>query len=443
MKKWKRFLSVLLAVAIVVTGVFVTEISQGGVKASAMNPSNLGLGDTWTPGEIATSKGVNFYSVRIPSAGWLTFDYQGWSIGDSHYEVLNEDMTKKYVSGNIFDSSNINPKTKTHVLALEAGTYIIKINGYYTDNVGEYHLKVSFKAANNNEQTNNNEFAAAQELSKNKAVRGFLSIDDRVDFFRINLTKKECVRLILTSYVDDDTHIDIYNQDNIKIKSGNIWSTNENNPKTYEFEEVLNPGIYYIKISPYGNSDHGVYTIEYKEKILAKSIKIKPSKSSVVAGKTLKLTANVSPSNTSDKTIRWMSGDTSIARIDENTGKVTTYRAGVVKFTATAQDGSGVSKTYTLVVKPKKMSAPYLSSPRVGQMYVSYSQSGVSGYQIQYATNKKFTGSVQKRTTKSYLTIKRLKKNTKYYVRVRAYVKRGKTYHYGAWSARKTIRTRK
>lgn len=440
MKTWKRFLSSLLAAAVIFTGISVPDALLAEAS-SATNPIALQTGDTWTPGEIATEGEVDFYSVRIPSAGWLTFEYQGWSIEDSHYEVSNDEMTEKYVSESIWSSSETNPKTATHVLALKPGTYMIKINGYRS-HVGGYRLKTSFRPANNNESANNDTFSTAQHLTKNVSVKGFLSLQNKVDFFRIDLTKRECVRLLYTSYVDDDSRIDIYNQDNIEIKHEYVWSTSESNPKVFEYEETLNPGTYYIKITPYGR-DYGCYTIEYREKILAQSIKIKASRQKVTAGQTLKLTAAVSPSNTSDKTIQWISGDTRIASIDRDTGEVRTNQAGVVKFTATAQDGSGTSKTYTLVVRPKKMSAPYVSSPRSRQMYVSYSQAGVNGYQVQYAANKSFKKAVQKRTAKSSLTLKRLKKNVRYYVRVRAYVKRGKTYYYGAWSPRKSIKIRK
>lgn len=68
-------------------------------------------------------------------------------------------------------------------------------------------------------------------------------------------------------------------------------------------------------------------------------------------------------------------------------------------------------------------------------------QSGISGYQIQYAKDKKFKMSKKSKfLKKNKLTIKKLKKNKKYSFRVRAYkIENGKRV-YGKWSKVKTVR---
>ena len=62
---------------------------------------------------------------------------------------------------------------------------------------------------------------------------------------------------------------------------------------------------------------------------------------------------------------------------------------------------------------------------------------GVNGYQIKISTSKKFKKAKTKKYKKAKFTIKKLKANKKYYIRVRAYkVVNGITY-YGKWSKRK------
>lgn len=68
---------------------------------------------------------------------------------------------------------------------------------------------------------------------------------------------------------------------------------------------------------------------------------------------------------------------------------------------------------------------------------------GAKGYQVRYATNKKFKKAVVKTTTKTTYTIKKLKKKKTYYVRVRAFKKSGKTRVYGKWSNRKRVKITK
>ena len=69
---------------------------------------------------------------------------------------------------------------------------------------------------------------------------------------------------------------------------------------------------------------------------------------------------------------------------------------------------------------------------------------GVTGYQLQYSTSKKFKKKTTKNkyTSKNALNIKKLKAKKKYFVRVRAYkTVNGKTY-YGNWSNVKSAKTK-
>ncbi|MEE0706147.1 MAG: fibronectin type III domain-containing protein [Adlercreutzia sp.] len=69
-----------------------------------------------------------------------------------------------------------------------------------------------------------------------------------------------------------------------------------------------------------------------------------------------------------------------------------------------------------------------------------------TGYQIQYSTDKKFKKKVKTKTVKSSkktsLKITKLKKKTKYYVRVRTYKKVGKSNYYSTWSSVKSVKTK-
>jgi hypothetical protein len=70
----------------------------------------------------------------------------------------------------------------------------------------------------------------------------------------------------------------------------------------------------------------------------------------------------------------------------------------------------------------------------------------VTGYQVQYSTNKTFkTGAktvTVKGATKTSRKISGLKKTTTYYVRVRTYMSVGGRYYYSKWSAVKSVKTK-
>lgn len=104
------------------------------------------------------------------------------------------------------------------------------------------------------------------------------------------------------------------------------------------------------------------------------------------------------------------------------------------------------------IAKPKKSSVKKLLGGKKS-FKITYSKvTGVSGYQVQYSTSKKFTKKTTK--TKSYSgnkkftkTVSNLKASKKYYVRVRTYKTKkvnGKTVKvYSDWSKAKTVTTKK
>ena len=74
------------------------------------------------------------------------------------------------------------------------------------------------------------------------------------------------------------------------------------------------------------------------------------------------------------------------------------------------------------------------------------SQKHISGYQIQLATNKKFTKNKKTVTVKGYKKttkkVKKLKGKTKYYVHIRTYMKSGGNTYYSPWSKTRTVKTK-
>lgn len=81
--------------------------------------------------------------------------------------------------------------------------------------------------------------------------------------------------------------------------------------------------------------------------VAAKSVKLNKTSATLAKGKTLTLTATVSPSNTTNKTVKWKSSDTKVAKIDSK-GKVTAIGAGTAKITATTTNGKTSTATITV-----------------------------------------------------------------------------------------------
>ena len=115
----------------------------------------------------------------------------------------------------------------------------------------------------------------------------------------------------------------------------------------------------------------------------------------------------------------------------------------------TAQQQSVKNDTATEqvnVAKPKSTNTKKIKAAKKAVSVEWKKVSGVSGYEIQLATDKKFkknkkTVTIKKqKTTKT--TVKKLKAKKKYYVRIRTYkIVNGKKV-YSSWSKIKTVKTK-
>lgn len=101
--------------------------------------------------------------------------------------------------------------------------------------------------------------------------------------------------------------------------------------------------------------------------------------------------------------------------------------------------GKGNYKKYsgktTFRINLQKTTLSSAKSFRKGQIQATWKKKAENaGYQIQYATNAKFSGAKTKNTKATHYTFKGLKSKRKYYVRVRNYKKVGSNYWYSKWS---------
>lgn len=106
------------------------------------------------------------------------------------------------------------------------------------------------------------------------------------------------------------------------------------------------------------------------------------------------------------------------------------------------------SKSLTYVINPPKTAISKLSAGKKA-FTVTWTKKStqVTGYQIQYSTSSSFASGNKTVTVTSYKTIsktiKSLVAKKKYYVRVRTYRTVGGTKYYSAWSAVKSVTTKK
>ena len=123
---------------------------------------------------------------------------------------------------------------------------------------------------------------------------------------------------------------------------------------------------------------------------------------------------------------------------NKNIGTATVKIAGKGSYTGT------ITKTFK--INPAKQKIQKLTA-KSKAFFVDWAQKGsATGYEIQYATNSKFTSAKKVTITNNKTdktTISKLSGKKKYYVRVRSYTTVKGTKYYGAWSASKSVTTKK
>ena len=122
----------------------------------------------------------------------------------------------------------------------------------------------------------------------------------------------------------------------------------------------------------------------------------------------------------------------------KNIGTATVKITGKGSYTGT------ITKTFK--INPAKQEIQKLTA-KSKAFFVDWAQKGsATGYEIQYATNSKFTSAKKVTITNNKTdktTISKLSGKKKYYVRVRSYTTVKGTKYYGAWSASKSVTTKK
>ena len=160
----------------------------------------------------------------------------------------------------------------------------------------------------------------------------------------------------------------------------------------------------------------GISTKAFTGKNITQSITVKYN------GKTLKKGTDYTASYSNNKKI----------------GTATVKIAGKGSYTGT------ITKTFK--INPAKQEIQKLTA-KSKAFFVDWAQKGsATGYEIQYATNSKFTSAKKVTITNNKTdktTISKLSGKKKYYVRVRSYTTVKGTKYYGAWSSVKNVTTKK
>lgn len=221
------------------------------------------------------------------------------------------------------------------------------------------------------------------------------------------------------------------------------WDNETGQPEGYSAQTVA--GYYdwgeegrWHDISNYDNV--GRYVCEwkgYKLSVNQSTVKLKPGKSTYLGYTVTGLDGTIVQKNAS-----WKSSNIKVAKVSSK-GKVVAVNPGVCKITCKAV---GIQKNINIIVEPKAIKKLSVKAKTKNSVQLKWKkQKGVSGYMVymydadleEYVRVKK----IKKNITS--VTVKGLKKGTKYRFKVCAYVKSGSKNYRGDYSKVCVVKTPK
>ena len=215
-----------------------------------------------------------------------------------------------------------------------------------------------------------------------------------------------------------------------------------NKPDTLTVSGLSGDKVYYVRVRSYTNVNGKVYYGAWSDVKSIKTANNDITKASVSGISTKAFTGKAITQNVTVKvgnTVLKNGTDYTVSYSNnKKVGKAT------VKITGKGKYGGVITKTFK--INPAKQEIQKLTA-KSKAFFVDWAQKGsATGYEIQYATNSKFTGAKKVAITNNKTdktTVSKLSGNKKYYVRVRSYTTVGGTKYYGSWSATKTVTTKK
>ena len=162
--------------------------------------------------------------------------------------------------------------------------------------------------------------------------------------------------------------------------SWNSATSFESNPQPITLT-ASTPGTYYLHVLTVDNAGNKAENVSQAITVrqLVTGIILNRTSATITEGETLQLTATVSPSNASNKSLKWESNNTGVATVTTS-GLVTAKTAGTATITVTTQDGSNKKATCKVTVESAGLSAGDIASNPTD----NYGKT-VTGYEAEYA----------------------------------------------------------
>ena len=389
----KRVISILMSVVMVISLTATMPSSAADFTNSSILtaiPVSFGKNYTISYAGDMSYQADYYVKVTVPSRGYITINCER-PVVDQQFEDMNLYVYDTRGTEIAKQTTNIQAsKNLTLKLALNKGTYYINIvNDFlnFSDVAFTSSFNIAFTANNYCEIEPNNGVVTATSMTYGKTYTGFVEPDSSYyDYYKFVVPSARKVRITIGNYAS--------------LKNTATGST-------------------YFDL--FKSTDTSEYSLEYYNGGYV-------YKSPVYEFNTAHKTVNITNSG-SGYIDKYLTAGTYYFKVSSFHDFNDAYTVNISNMPTTS-----AAKTTKKSSKPAQVKKLKLKKGGKKTAKVSWSKvKGAKGYQVQWATNKKFKKAKKKFTKKKTITLKKLKKN-KYYVRVRAYkVVKGKKV-YGKYS---------
>ena len=480
-------------------GFYRVECQRDGCGYSSSHPlEQLTLGYN----QKVKSNGSDTYKIEMDKSGYLIFDFEGeskaWNI-NIYDEDYNKIDTLKPVYKEFYKKSYLqislgsNVPNQNQIAALFAGKYYVEIdrvNDATNDNFsGNYTFSIDYSPANETIKETKNDFyydaPTAKNIELNKTYNGFLGAKyacynyvgnpilttDERDAYKIEIPKGSglsqfSVTLSSKAFapLGSNCTLILYNSefepyDGFKPLTVSLNSTlnetiylyegtyyiavvNDNSPIEYTFTTTFKPQGTFTCVEHKGklvNTVNPTCTQNGYNSYVCQICGTQYNEIIPAYGHNVVIDYEVAPTVVSSGLTR--GSHCSIC------GTVITPQTVIPQISVPTQPTTTTPTTAAkAVAKPKSAKIKKVKSAKKAVSVEWKKVSGVKGYQIQVATDKKFKKNKKTATVKKQKTtktkIKKLKSKKKYYVRMRTYKTVNGKKIYSSWSKIKTVKTK-
>ena len=409
---------------------FEKEFNEGFLTANSIDVNKAYSGTT----RNGSSSEKDFYSVDLPREDIYEFHFMSSQQGDSSkywkieiYNSFYEMIDSLYASGNKTDQF-ISQK-------LASGKYYINVQSYNYSSAKSTDIYQILVSGRSNQDINDN---SEEENVKDETERPEETVTEGggTDFEPIPY-----VSFDEEDDKDDETSESVnVDEDDNDDGIGETANADEDDNDDGIGETANVDETYDYTISE-ENSDDDVYAEDIVEIL---SIHLDKQTVNLETDEQELLEVITDPENIDTDDLVWESSDEDIVDVDDD-GVITAIAPGKAVVTVKTEDGR-LSASCIVSVRPASI---YLNEVKSGRRSIKIvwdkSREDITGYQIQYSTNKGFTNEKKifvKGRNETSKTISKLGKKKKYYIRLRVYTKKGGKIYFSSWSNTKSARTR-